>query len=109
MTGGVTSGAWPDGSACRDPGGRKWDAAVAAVAREVAQAPAHPPWAAILAAVDVRAGVAPDGQRLCRDGTVPAEEHSRAVAQALRRTLHRRARAARYRLGARPGRARHRG
>src|SRR5947207_3143658 len=91
MTGGARSGL--DGPACRDPGGRKRDPALAAVAREVAQAPAHPPRGAILAAVDARAGVAPDGQRLCRDRTVPAEEHSRAVARALRRTLHRRARA----------------
>src|SRR6202022_4738834 len=107
--GGATSGASPDGPPCRDPGGWQWDPALAAFAREVAQTPAHAARWQILAAVDTRARDTPDGERLCRDRTVAGEEHPGAAAPACGRTIHRRTRAPRHRLRARPGRAPDRG
>src|SRR6202022_362375 len=103
-TGGATSGARPDAPPYRDPRGWQRDPALAAFAREVAQALAHAARWPILAAVDTRASDTPDGERLCRDRTVAGEEHPRATAPPCGRTIHRRACAARHRLRDRPGR-----
>src|SRR2546428_3649790 len=108
-TGGAPRVAPHDGTACRGPGGRQRNPAVATLAREVAEASAGPAWPAVAPPVDVSAGTPADRERLRGHRAVAGGERPQAVTSADRDPVHHRAGAARHRVRAGAGRGGHLG